>query len=443
MGNQISRNLISIVYFLFYVGSAPNLLARNTIVLLFFFFYGFIIAAKSDKKFDSIVLIPLLLFAVINFFSILRWGGLSIEFLSNYVGYNLRYLTAYFFLKYVIANFFSFYDKFIYTLALISIPFWIIQLFDVSFFHDYLGFMNLDGDGDQRNRWHFLLYTAYPSWVNDGALRNSGFTSEPSFFGFLLLFWICLRLMRNQIKMDRKIWIVMTVGLTTLSTTYFISLVMIFMFIVLNNRKVIYKVLSVLGGIVFLYFFYVLPFGMQKVDMIWDNAKEKELSDYDYLSKGENISRVPNMLIAKNNIVKWPLGHGVNENGLLKTRNGVTIKGSGSFTNNCIHWGIFFLIFFPIVVWRFWQTLKHDLSMVSRVLLLIMTCAWFFSSIELKDPLFFMIICIGLMQYVPVSVPISENGKIRLLHLRYKSSLWSRFREKKLLKSISNGNWNN
>ena len=384
MGNQISRNVISIVYFLFYVGSAPNLLARNAIVLLFFFFYGLVIAMKSNKKFDAVILIPLLLFAVINFLSILKWGGFSMEFLSNYVGYNLRYLTAYFFLKYVITNFFSFYDRLIYTLALISIPFWLVQLFDVSFFHDYLGFMNLDGDGDQRNRWHFLLYTAYPSWVNDGALRNSGFTSEPSFFGFLLLLWICLRLMRNRIKMDRKIWIVMSVGLTTLSTTYFISLVMVFMFIVLNNRKVIYKILSVLGGIVFLYSFYVLPFGMQKIDMIWNNAKEKELSDYDYLSKGENISRVPNMLIAKDNIVKWPLGHGLNENGLLKTRSGVTIKGSGSFTNNCIYWGVSFFIFFPIVIWRFWYTLKHDLSMASRMLLLVMTCAWLFSSIAVS-----------------------------------------------------------
>lgn len=438
MGNQISRNVISIVYFLFYVGSAPNLLARNTIVLLFFFFYGLVIAMKSNKKFDAVILIPLLLFAVINFLSILKWGGFSMEFLSNYVGYNLRYLTAYFFLKYVITNFFSFYDRLIYTLALISIPFWLVQLFDVSFFHDYLGFMNLDGDGDQRNRWHFLLYTAYPSWVNDGALRNSGFTSEPSFFGFLLLLWICLRLMRNRIKMDREIWIVMSVGLTTLSTTYFISLVMVFMFIVLNNRKVIYKILSVLGGIVFLYSFYVLPFGMQKIDMIWNNAKEKELSDYDYLSKGENISRVPNMLIAKDNIVKWPLGHGLNENGLLKTRSGVTIKGSGSFTNNCIYWGVSFFIFFPIVIWRFWYTLKHDLSMASRMLLLVMTCAWLFSSIELKDPLFFMIICIGLMRYVPVSVPVCKNGRVGLAHLRYTDSILDRFRERQLLKSIAN-----
>ena len=106
MGNQISRNVISIVYFLFYVGSAPNLLARNTIVLLFFFFYGLVIAMKSNKKFDAVILIPLLLFAVINFLSILKWGGFSMEFLSNYVGYNLRYLTAYFFLKYVIPIFF-------------------------------------------------------------------------------------------------------------------------------------------------------------------------------------------------------------------------------------------------------------------------------------------------------------------------------------------------
>ena len=73
MGNQISRNVISIVYFLFYVGSAPNLLARNAIVLLFFFFYGLVIAMKSNKKFDAVILIPLLLFAVINFLSILKW----------------------------------------------------------------------------------------------------------------------------------------------------------------------------------------------------------------------------------------------------------------------------------------------------------------------------------------------------------------------------------
>lgn len=36
MGNQISRNVISIVYFLFYVGSAPNLLARNTNCIIVF-----------------------------------------------------------------------------------------------------------------------------------------------------------------------------------------------------------------------------------------------------------------------------------------------------------------------------------------------------------------------------------------------------------------------
>ena len=90
------------------------------------------------------------------------------------------------------------------------------------------------------------------------------------------------------------------------------------------------------------------------------------------------------------------------------------------------------------MIWRFWYTLKHDLSMASRMLLLVMTCAWLFSSIELKDPLFFMIICIGLMRNVPVSVPVCKNGRVGLAHLRYTDSILDRFRERQLLKSISN-----
>ena len=42
--------------------------------------------------------------------------------------------------------------------------------------------------------------------------------------------------------------------------------------------------------------------------------------------------------------------------------------------------------------------------MASRMLLLVMTCAWIFSSIELKDPLFFMIICIGPVSYTHLDV---------------------------------------
>lgn len=49
-----------------------------------------------------------------------------------------------------------------------------------------------------------------------------------------------------------------------------------------------------------------------------------------------------------------------------------------------------------------------------------------------------MIICIGLMQYVPVSVPVCKNGRVGLVHLRYTDSILNRFREKQLLKSISN-----
>lgn len=415
------RDVTSVAYLLVYIGASPNIFAGNTIVLLFFFLYGITIAIESRQKFDAVILVPILLFAAINFLSILKWGGFSIEFISNYVGYNIRFLTAYFFLKYVIANFFSFYDKTMYVLALISVPFWLIQLFDFSFFHDYLDFINLTVDGDPRERWSFLIYTAYPSWVTEGILRNSGFTSEPSYFGFMLSFWICLRLMRNNIKIDRKMWIMIIIGLSTLSTTYLISLIIIFTFVVFNQQKLTYKILNILGVIVFLFSFHTSSFGIKKISMIIDDVKTKELADYDFLIEGQNVSRIPNFIVAKNNFLRWPFGYGLNDNGLLKTKNGVIIKGSGALLNNCIYWGIFFLIFFPLLILRFWKALKHNLSMMSKFLLFILTCAWLFSSIELKDPLFFMIICIGLIQYVPISIPIFIGKRIKTIQLRYKS----------------------
>ena len=88
--------------------------------------------------------------------------------------------------------------------------------------------------------------------------------------------------------------------------------------------------------------FYASSFGMKKINLIVDDVKTKEISDYDFLVEGQNVSRIPNFLVTKSNVYKWPWGYGLNDNGLLKTSSGVVIKGSGSLLNNCIHWGVSF-----------------------------------------------------------------------------------------------------
>lgn len=83
MNNTVLKNVINIAYVLIYIGANPNIFAGNAIVLLFFFFYGLTIAIESKQRFDAIILIPILVFALINFISVLKWGGLSTEFLYN------------------------------------------------------------------------------------------------------------------------------------------------------------------------------------------------------------------------------------------------------------------------------------------------------------------------------------------------------------------------
>ena len=102
-------------------------------------------------------------------------------------------------------------------MAYISLPFFVLQLFDyqlakvfVGLIENNLTFLNYRSDWYANN----IIFT-----INDNAMfRNSGFAWEPKGFANLLVLGTIINLLINQFKFNRSIIVLTVALLTTLSS---------------------------------------------------------------------------------------------------------------------------------------------------------------------------------------------------------------------------------
>jgi hypothetical protein len=118
-------------------------------------------------------------------------------------------------------SFFIYLEKIIVVLALISLPFYTIQLINYEFLKSFVGLVeNNLSFLDYRSDWYVnnLFFT-----LNDNALfRNSGFTWEPKGFANLLAIAALLNLIIHKFKFNKSLFIIFIALLTTLSTAGFV-----------------------------------------------------------------------------------------------------------------------------------------------------------------------------------------------------------------------------
>lgn len=396
--DKVKTYFLYFAFFVYFAG-APSVLASSNILLFLCVLYSGLCAYTDRRKFDKIVLLPLGLFALINILSVLRFGnGVDIQ---AYVGFNLRYLFAYFILKFVSKNFIEFYTRVIYLAALISIPFYLIQCVDIDFFFSDFSFLNMAQPENiiSRHNWNCLVYTSFP--LLDGFVRNSGFTSEPSFFGFYLALGIIIELIRGNYKFNKKAYVLFIVGLTTFSTTFYAVIILIGIWLAIK-ASLKYKILIVCVTTIGIIVFLSSPFGVSKIIDIIEMTSERTDSGYDVYTEQISLSRMDNIAISYINFQRSPLGCGMNENALFTNLYGITMTASGGLFNYITQWGVFFILFFPWVIWRFWKVLQPNTDKFSLVVLTIIFTMWMFSSIDTKDPLFFIAVIIGLLGYIPL-----------------------------------------
>lgn len=139
-------------------------------------------------------------------------------------------------------------------------------------------------------RYSILVYSQVVGF--DGFIgRNSGMFWEPGAFQGYIIIAIVLLLFNNEIKNKRIKFLVLVAALiTTYSTTGYIVLGVIIVFMVLYNKKIsspVKVILIVALSMVFFYMYYELDFLHDKIEWETTATADKEqgrLLDYQYFS---------------------------------------------------------------------------------------------------------------------------------------------------------------
>jgi hypothetical protein len=238
----IKREKVDYILFLmaFFITAMANAITISNVTLILAAFITLYFFIKRGYKFDKAFIYFSLTYLVILAIYLVKFGYLDLRTGREYI----KFLYGYILIKMIWRNLIPYFTKTVYILALISFPFYILQLYDyeiaksiVGIFEHHIAFM------DMREDWYENIFVFT---LNDnGMFRNSGFAWEPKGFGTFLVIAMFFRLIENKFKLiDKRIIVYLIASITTFSTA---TLSIIFFSVIpfyLYNKKVSYKIIS-------------------------------------------------------------------------------------------------------------------------------------------------------------------------------------------------------
>jgi hypothetical protein len=313
---------------------------------------GFFLLFKRDKI-DAIFWKVLVYWLVVNFFSLAFIGSEGFG-ITTLIGSLLKLFIGYIFIKIFKEKFIYWFENAIFVLGLISIPFYLIQLYDVSILTN-LPFNFVDPQRLLNNDWNGIIFNYQPvHWY-----QNSGFAGEPGTFGYYIGFAMIFNLFLNNGKITRRLIILLMVGLTTMSTNYYLSVMMFVLFFLLRSGGLL-KYFAAVLFIPFLYLVFQLPFLFEKISEMLDfttNFTNKAIVKY------TRVNRFSYFLSQFGAILEYPFGYGINENAMLiKNLYGQVIEGTNGISRVAVRYGLFGFFFFFTIMYRFCRRLTQDIK---------------------------------------------------------------------------------
>jgi hypothetical protein len=232
---------------------------------------------KSDfKLFSTFSLIYIGFCTVRSLFLV----HLSIGFWASDILFLFKFvLTSFLYCAVLKDKAIDYLTKVIVHLAIISIPFYFLQLISGDLVYAIGKLFNLPPHMPSRDYTNIIIFT----YVKQHAIRNSGFSWEPGAFGFFLNMALLMHLLINKFIFDKKaIWLGLAI-ITTLSTTSYIALlVIIFLYFRANGVK--FSKLMFFIVPVALILAFQLPFLLSKISFIY-NSDSEDMKHIEFLSK--------------------------------------------------------------------------------------------------------------------------------------------------------------
>jgi hypothetical protein len=325
---DISKNKFDYLFMfynlVFIVGSFKQLDSDEALIVNFFIVL-FLTLFKGKITFKGLPVI-LSLFTLIIFLPTFFWGfsGGNI-----YVGFYLRILTAFLMILYFRVKFFIIFENIMFIMALISLPFFFIQIVNIEFFNIFKEFSEsvlsdarLKGAHGQLSAHRYLIIFLVNSWAEN---RNSGFAWEPAGFGGLLIWASLFNLSIYKMKLNPKLIVLFFTAITTFSLGTYSTLAVLVLYYFFN-LKVIRGINILAATAVFLLFIFSFAFfsGMNLFMKSKSEVYIKSVGNEKYRMK-ESGNRLQGALNGMTLLIESPVGYGLDpegETGFFLSANG-------------------------------------------------------------------------------------------------------------------------
>jgi hypothetical protein len=391
----IKREKIDYILFLmaFFITAMANAITISNITLILAAFITLYFFLKRGYKFDKAFIYFSVAYLAILGIYLIKFGYLDLRVGREYI----KFLYGYILIKMIWRSLIPYFTKTVYILALISFPFYMLQLYDYEMAKSIVGILEHNIPlMDMREDWYENIFVFT---LNDnGMFRNSGFAWEPKGFGTFLNLAVFFRLIENNFKLfDRRIIVYFIALGTTLSTA---SLSVVFFAAIpfyLYNKKISYKIISasiIVPAIIIT--FFQAEFLKDKIVNEYNTRDEYVgyIYDRDYDGESRSLGRFGSFLVDFIDFKKEPLvGYGNQKfERTLFSVDGVRLVRVNGLSDYMAKYGIVgivFLLMTLIITFKQFQKLygfKGWYWIVIGVLLINFASALFFS------PLYMMLI---------------------------------------------------
>lgn len=313
---------------------------------------AFYLFVWKREKVDMIFIWIVLYWCGVNFLSFLFLTETGTSFkLTTFVGSIIKLFLGYGLMKLCGVRFIVWFYRITLILAIISIPFFIVQLVQPSLF-DMVPFNFVAENRAIEGHWNGVIFN-YSTFHLE---RNSGFGGEPGTFGYYLGLAMIFNLILNKGKFNRNFLILALVGLTTFSTTFYLTLVLFGLYF-LSSASWATKVFYLGFCLLFASVAYQLPFIGEKINTYVEDTQSLAASE---IVRSKRVNRMATFVNHLHDVARFPIGYGINEAGRTKNIYGVVIDGTNGFSRIALRFGIYGLVFFMVIYFRLFDKLTID-----------------------------------------------------------------------------------
>jgi hypothetical protein len=357
-----------LLYFLIFIFAArsASFLESRIFIIIAFTLSLFLFLRKSNT-FDRSIIILMGLWTLINIVAYLQFDNIPDVPLINFLSVTARYLFPYFMLKIYKGNYVDSIERIIFTLAVISLPIFAIQVLFTNYFYAVAPYLNAITVTEQKVQggWYVGFYM-FNSW---DTFRNSGFMWEPGAFAFMLILGLLIRLHNNNVTFDKYVVLYGIAMLTTFSTMGYIVLIIIILSVTIRIRNLLVY-LTVVPLILFIVSEYILEldFILPKIESYFDNVQTVQRSGH---LSGEilRVNRFGILYFAIEESIKWPFGYGVFDDTPAILIYNERISGPSTYADLLLRWGWLGLVLFVWAVFRFTNRVFPYINIAARNLI--------------------------------------------------------------------------